>query len=188
MNPIRAGISETPETSDFTSVKERIEDRAAAAEVSTADARDVRIEQGDKAGWLAPISLEPPRKEVREKATTRRASNKGCQSMTLDQYLKFLDWTGRQIRKDKTGQLPDEFAPILEPLECNAETGLDFVRNFRKRFRNEVESGKPESAIHEWHSHRYFSCRGANGKPESAIHLMSTMAVAACSWDGFVLL
>ena len=31
LNPIRAGISATPETSDFTSVKERIEDRASSA-------------------------------------------------------------------------------------------------------------------------------------------------------------
>ena len=138
LNPIRAGIAATPETSDFTSVKERIEDRATAAEVSTADAQDVRIEHGEKAGWLAPMALDPPRKKVREKITTRRASNKGCLSMTLNQYLQLLDWTGRQIRKDKVGVIPKECAPILERLECSAETWVDFVRNFRKRFRNEA--------------------------------------------------
>ena len=138
LNPIRAGIAATPETSDFTSVKERIEDRATAAEVSTADAQDVRVEHGEKAGWLAPMALDPPRKKVREKITTRRASNKGCLSMTLNQYLQLLDWTGRQIRKDKVGVIPKECAPILERLECSAETWVDFVRNFRKRFRNEA--------------------------------------------------
>ena len=85
LNAIRAGIASTPETSDFTSAKERIEDRVAVAEVSTADAQDSRIEHGEKADWLAPIALESSRKKVREKATTRRASNKGCLSMTLDQ-------------------------------------------------------------------------------------------------------
>lgn len=170
LNPIRAGIAETPETSDFTSVKERIEDRAAAiAECSVgsvqcsanarnsaktvADARepsssdrnrvDVAIEHGEKAGWLAPIALKPPRKKVREKITTRRASNKGCLSMTLDQYLKLLDWTGRQLRADKTGAIPRDCAPILERLELSAESWLDFVKNFRKRFRN--EAGLPSS-------------------------------------------
>ena len=138
LNPIRAGIAATPETSDFTSVKERIEDRAAATDVSTPDAQDVRIEHGEKAGWLAPIALQPPRKKVREKPSTRRTGNKGCLSMTLDQYLKLLDWTGRQIRKDKVGVIPRECGPILERLECSAETWVDFVRNFRKRFRNEA--------------------------------------------------
>lgn len=58
--------------------------------------------------------------------------------MTLDQYLKLLDWTGRQIRKDKVGSIPQECASILERLDCSAETWVDFVRNFRKRFRNEA--------------------------------------------------
>ena len=52
-------------------MKERIEDRASAAEVSTADAQDHRIEHGEKAGWLAPIPLEARRKKVREKETDR---------------------------------------------------------------------------------------------------------------------
>ena len=177
LNPIRAGIAATPETSDFTSVKERIEDLQAANESPSSglsatfspgagekglseearssglpatfslesgekgqgeDAQDVRIEHGEKAGWLAPIAVEPPRKKVREQATTRRASNKGCLSMTLDQYLRLLDWTGRQIRKDKVGVIPIDLAPIVERLQCSAETWLDFVRNFRKRFRNEA--------------------------------------------------
>jgi hypothetical protein len=50
------------------------------------------------AGWLAPVPLDPPRKKVREKSSSRRASNKGCLAMSLDQYLKLLDWTGRQLR------------------------------------------------------------------------------------------
>ena len=138
LNPIRAGIATSLESSDFTSVQARIADRQSASEVSTADAKDVRIEQGEHAGWLSPLALEPPRQRVREKATTRRASNKGCLPMTLDDYLKLLDWTGRQIRKDKRGQIPDACAPILERLECSPETWLDFVQNFRLRFRNEA--------------------------------------------------
>jgi len=66
-------------------VKERIEDRASAAEVSTPNAKDIRIEHSEKAGWLAPI---------------------------------------------------------LEPIECSAETWVDLVRNFRKRFCNEARLPK----------------------------------------------
>ena len=61
--------------------------------------------------------------------------------MTLDQYLKLLDWTGRQLRNDKAGRIPSEFGPILERLDCSAESWLDLVQNFRKRFR--TEAGRP---------------------------------------------
>jgi hypothetical protein len=94
------------------------------------------MEHGQQAGWLAPIALDPPRQRVREKSTDLRASNKGCLPMTLDQYLSLLDWTGRQIRKDKPCGIPAECAPILERLQCSAETWLDFVNNFLQRFRN----------------------------------------------------
>ena len=138
LNPIRAGIASTPETSDFTSVQARIEDRQSANEVAASDARDVRTEHGEKAGWLAPIAVEPPRKKVREKRSARRASNRGCLPMTLDQYLQLLDWTGRQIRQDKGGSIPAECDPILERLGLNAEMWLEVVKSFRKHFRNEA--------------------------------------------------
>ena len=141
LNPIRAGIAKTPEASDFTSVKERVADRQSVGEVSSADAQDVRIEHGENAGWLAPVPLEPPRKKVREKTSSRRASNKGCLTMSLDQYLQLLDWTGRQLRTDKRGSIPKGLDPMLERLQCSAETWLDLVKNFRKRFR--VEIGLP---------------------------------------------
>ncbi|MCX7388330.1 MAG: hypothetical protein NTX48_16825, partial [Planctomycetales bacterium] len=48
-----------------------------------------------------------------------------------------------QIRKDKVGAIPKDCAPILERLECSAETWVDFVKNFRKRFRN--EAGLPKT-------------------------------------------
>ena len=63
--------------------------------------------------------------------------------MTLDDYLRLLDWTGRQIRRDKSGKIPCDCAPILERLECSTETWLDLVKNFRKRFR--TEAGLPKS-------------------------------------------
>ena len=60
--------------------------------------------------------------------------------MSLDDYLKLLDWTGRQFRTDKRGVIPMTCAPILDRLDCSEETWFDLVRNFRKRFRNEAGS------------------------------------------------
>lgn len=149
LNPIRAGQAQTPETSDFTSVQARLEDRQAAQEVTSPEAQDVRTEHGPRAGWLAPIALDPPRKKSREKPTERRASNKGCLPMSLEAYLKLVDWTGRQIRQDKRGKIPAECAPILERLQCPAETWLDYVVNFRERFRHAAGLPLSQQAFRE---------------------------------------
>jgi hypothetical protein len=133
LNPIRAGLAATPESSDFTSAQERIADLKSAEEVSTPNAKDVRIEHGQNAGWLAPVELEPKRKKVREKCSSRRASNQGCVFMTLTEYLQLLDWTGRQLKHSKRGAIPKNAPPILERLDLTPELWLHAVEHFGKR-------------------------------------------------------
>jgi len=133
LNPVRAGLAATPEQSDFTSAQERIADLKSADDVSTVDAKDVRIEHGEKAGWLAPIELEPKRKKVREKSSSRRASNRGCVFMSLPEYLQLLDWTGRQLKPGKRGSVAKTAPPILERLDLSPELWLQVVEQFGKR-------------------------------------------------------
>ena len=165
LNPIRAAIAMTPETSDFTSAQDRIADLKTAENVSTLeqapstglsatfspesgekgqgnDARDILIEHGERAGWLAPIPLEAKRQAVRAKKTGRRASNKGCLSMGLGDYLQLLDWTGRQIRSDKPGVMPANLEPLFERLGILTDLWVDCVLNFKKWFRSSV--GRPK--------------------------------------------
>ena len=133
LNPVRAGIAATPEASDFTSVQERIADLKSADEVSTADAKDARIEHGESAGWLAPVELEPKRKKVREKCSSRRASNKGCVFMSLAEYLELLDWTGRQVMPGKRGAVARKVPAILDRLNLSAELWMQTIAGFAKR-------------------------------------------------------
>ena len=133
LNPVRAGLATTAEQSDFTSGQERIADLKSADEVSTADAKDLRIEHGENAGWLAPIELEPKRKKVREKSPSRRASNRGCVFMSLPEYLQLLDWTGRQLNPGKRGSVAKTAPPILERLNLSVEVWLLVVEEFGKR-------------------------------------------------------
>jgi hypothetical protein len=39
--------------------------------------------------------------------------------MSFAEYLKLLDWTGRQLRADKSGLIPSDLAPILERLKIS---------------------------------------------------------------------
>lgn len=143
LNPVRAELAITPETSDFTSAQDRIVDAETADEVSTADARDNRIEHGKRAGWLAPVALVPPRKAVREKPTHRRASNKGFLDIGLGDYLQLLDWTGRQIRGGKPGAILDHLSPILQRLDLSPSFWVDYVRQFHKFSRTVTTYSKP---------------------------------------------
>jgi REP element-mobilizing transposase RayT len=144
LNPIRAAVAQTPETSEFTSLQDRILDRQAFAESDPSTvAQRAQVSHGEKAGWLAPIALSSDREQSAEQPVPRRLTNRGCLFMSLDQYLQLVDWTGRQLRVDKPGQIPPHLDPILARLECSFETWIDLVKNFRRRF--PTEAGRPET-------------------------------------------
>jgi REP element-mobilizing transposase RayT len=143
LNPIRAAVAQAPEASEFTSVQDRIADRQAAASASSAAAQNAEPEAGPRAGWLAPIAIDPRGWQSRHETGTRRLTDQGCLSMSLDKYLQLIDWTGRQFRLDKPGRIPPHLDPILTRLECSLESWLDMIRNFSRRFVTEV--GRPET-------------------------------------------
>jgi REP element-mobilizing transposase RayT len=170
LNPIRAAVAQTPETSEFTSVHDRIADRQAAVvgsaatpttpPTSPATAREILTDHGPSAGWLAPIALEQCPENPPDGQKLRRLTNRGCLFMPLDHYLQLIDWTGRQMRLDKPGQIPQHLDPILTRLDCSPEIWLDLVKNFRRRFR--TEAGRPET-LKPIQAHRR-RCR--NSKPQ----------------------
>lgn len=91
LNPIRAGMTTRLEESDHTSVKRRIEGVASSAGHQSL------------AEPLCPINdvplRDPPRLEI-----------------SLESYLALVDWTGRLVRDDKPGVIPDHVVPVLSAL------------------------------------------------------------------------
>ncbi|MCB1052061.1 MAG: hypothetical protein H6510_00390 [Acidobacteria bacterium] len=133
LNPIRAGIADTPEESDYTSAQDRILARQAKHNLDqlpesakthpTYNQKQLIKEmeaQQKRADWLCPIR--------------DTESRKGFLNMDLDDYLGLLDWTGRQIRQDKPGAIPAHFDAILDRLEIDQEAWLDTVQHFGSRF------------------------------------------------------
>ena len=68
-------------------------------------------------------------------------------SMRFSEYLQLLDWTGRQVRTDKRGEIPQELAPILERMQISGESWLKLVHDFRRKFRR--AAGTPASLLKE---------------------------------------
>ena len=138
LNQIRAGETQSPEESTHTSAFDRIAGRdARQAEAAVALPEDER-ERRAPDGWLGELTLDE-RQVVDPSAslhsrTGRRASDKGLIPVSLDRYLELLDWTGREIRGDKTGAIPAHLAPILERLQIRSDRWIDLVTNFERWF------------------------------------------------------
>ena len=142
LNPIRAKLADTPEESEFTSVKARIDSAQARAKVSKLNKirRDSKktgrelnsrqlkmITQEQKKckldHWLNPIGIQRGVK-----------NRKGILCLTQDEYLSLLDWTGRCIKAGKRGVIPSNLKPILERLSIDVNNWVDTVISFGKVF------------------------------------------------------
>ena len=128
LNPIRAGEARTPEEASHTSAWFRIQVRGKKGGKSGAAAPAAD-------GWLAPLALEAEHLGDVPSVTDRRASDKGLLAMSLDEYLKLLDWCGRQLCRDKWGTIPSELAPILERLGVAAQGLPRALNGFPRCFR-----------------------------------------------------
>jgi REP element-mobilizing transposase RayT len=119
LNPIRAGLAKTPERSDFTSIQERIEAYAKRQNRHKAKHKQAAKQQSTK---LHPL------KRVRDKDSTKVID------FELNDYLRLVDWTGRAIREDKKGAIPNDLAPILERIGLNPDAWLKSVSHYNKNY------------------------------------------------------
>lgn len=117
LNPIRAGIADTPETSDHTAVQKRIY-----------ALQNSPLEQPSE---LMPF-VGNPRKEMPTGLVFH-----------LRDYLELIDWTGRCIRDDKHGSISAELPPILKRLQIEQKAWLSLTQSFEALFTSLV--GKEHS-------------------------------------------
>jgi len=119
LNPIRAGIAKTPEQSDYTSVKRRIE------KAQTAYAPNHPQQQ--------PNTLEAfignPRKDMPTGLPFK-----------LNDYLELIDWTGRIIHPNKRGAISEDLPTILDRLNIAPKHWEFMTQHFESRFKNFVGS------------------------------------------------
>ena len=147
LNVIRAGLAQTPEQSEYTSVRDRIQVRQRyfklaglreraprrAERLVRADARDRSPAHSEDGIWLAPIES---RGSVGDDGDAAGAMDglPGVLEMSLDEYLMVVDMTGRVVRGDKTGAIPSELATILARLEIDVERWVTVMSGLPRLF------------------------------------------------------
>lgn len=123
LNPVRAGMAETPETSDHTSIKERLNPSCSLAQAMS--------EQGETQGLRhSPTALKPLAKfEGNDIDHHLNGILFG-----LHDYLDLVDTTGRILRDDKRGAIPLHLPPILERLGIDQKAWLAQCTQFEKLY------------------------------------------------------
>jgi len=135
LNPVRARTSSAPEESRYTSGYDRIKSMQAKKKLAVAAVKKLtkaqqelidKEKQNLKADkWLAPIGINY--KKVNRK-------NKGILSISKEEYLELLDWTGRMVKSGKRGAIPEDMAPLFERLEIDAKNWDNTVLTFGTLF------------------------------------------------------
>lgn len=131
LNPVRAGIAETPEGSDFTSIQERIHRHQAAFIDQLATQQRDNIDTAES----SPDSLNNHRPLLDFIGNERQDQANGI-NYTLEDYCQLVDWTGRAIIDGKRGSIPADIPPILTRLSVDPAQWVKTVQQFQRRYPN----------------------------------------------------
>jgi len=140
LNPIRAGLAESLDTSNFTAVQARI---------NTVQGQTPTLP-------LIPFEDQP------EPA-------KNPLPYYLRHYLELVDWTGRAVRDNKMGEIPENLEAILERLGFDESSWLAGIMLFGKPMFQAIGSAdRMRQAAHTNHRAWYrgvTSCQSVFGPP-----------------------
>lgn len=134
LNPVRAGMAETPESSEHTSIMLRIEQM-----------------MSDNSPALEPEQPQPPVVTSAPEAENPKASKPPLPLAALmpfdpgqrraavipfafDDYLELVDSIGRVVRPDKRGSIPEKSPAILERLMIDTVQFISYANGFFHEF------------------------------------------------------
>jgi hypothetical protein len=156
LNPIRAAMAMTLESSDHTSVQTRIE----AMTTKDVDVED-KEQQPPKDAFLSPLAIDEQTDPIGPSPSQncKRCSDKGVLAMPIEEYLALLDWTARQSVPGKRGCTSGELPPVLRRLGLDGKTWCELVSDFGKLFCH--VAGRPEhvDTIRSHRTHRRYYLR-----------------------------
>jgi hypothetical protein len=130
LNPVRAKMSDSVETSEYTSAYERIHGVA---------------QQQEK-----PLAYHFNKKPLFGFVGDEHEGNPQGIPFSLLDYLELVDWSGRIIRDDKRGAISMQHPQLLSKLGLDSETWISLASSFGKEYQGAVGSLE---ALAEFASH-----------------------------------
>ena len=130
LNPVAAGVAEAPESSAYTSIKERVDH--VKTQERTEDLKPAQA--GSVAGSMAAAGLEEshwlcPIEDRRRLDSSREGMIEG---FSLGSYVLLVDYSGRLFRAGKAS-ISSELAAVFERLGSDAETWRTRLETLRKK-------------------------------------------------------
>jgi REP element-mobilizing transposase RayT len=107
LNPIRAKTADKPETSDYTSIQQRLGHSIHCA----------------YHGQLLPFAVSHNQYDCAQHIPYH-----------LIDYIELVDWTGRQLRANKTGMISNQHSPILDRLGISTKGWLHNCQQLEQNF------------------------------------------------------
>ncbi|WP_111979584.1 transposase [Algibacillus agarilyticus] len=159
LNPIRANMADTPETSDFTSIQERI---GVANHLIEPQVNNARTDNDKAANENSDNDSTNNNKAVYENSDNDKMVNKQTIVSSLDNikpasllpfagnshisnnpthipyelinYLQLVDWTARQLKPNKRGKMNDNTPEILKRLNITVDNWLEYSSHIEDQF------------------------------------------------------
>jgi len=131
LNPIRAGMADTPEKSEYTSIQQRI----------------AAVDSTDKASITMPEETEDLSEVMpRLMGFSGRLDDDYGLPCELKDYLELVDWSGRAIHPNKRGRIADHQPKILQRLQIEQSALLNYLSHQEDSFHHVIGS---KSSIRE---------------------------------------
>ena len=109
LNPVRAGICATPEESDHTSIKHRIDQRIKGSPTILMDFLTSSREQHEMTDRASLPGLDA----ITDHTLSPATDSIHTLPLSFTEYLGLLDWSSRILRDDKPGAVPGDMPDIL---------------------------------------------------------------------------
>jgi len=141
LNPIRAKMTDSLETSDFTSIQERIKQY-----------KSYQKQQKNNKKQTGINVLQQPRQLMLFGNTT----DKGTLPFILFDYLALADFSSRLIQPNKRGVIPKNMPSILNALNIEIDSWINTLNHFRRQYANFAGSKSSLMKCAHSHHHRWY--------------------------------